>query len=166
MLISAAAFIARCAYSPANDVIAEVSDSGVLGTTVHNPDLSLNPYVLSWANDTASSNYTNNGKIVTLKFSVASNAKEGNYPVTISYDNNNDDIVNMDMSPVFFAVSNGAITVKNSVCGDVNGDGKVTSVDRAFIARYLAKWSGYDSTKLDLTAADVNEDGKVTATEE
>ena len=46
--------------------------------------------------------------------------------------------------------------------GDVTGDGKITSKDDAFLARYLAHWSGYDETTVDLYAADVNCDSKIT----
>ena len=46
--------------------------------------------------------------------------------------------------------------------GDVNKDGKITNKDTAFLARYLAKWSGYDETNVDTAAADVNADGKTT----
>ncbi|MBQ1941647.1 MAG: PDZ domain-containing protein, partial [Selenomonadaceae bacterium] len=45
--------------------------------------------------------------------------------------------------------------------GDVNGDGKVTNLDRACLARYLAGWDGYDDTTLVVDAMDVNADGKV-----
>ena len=47
--------------------------------------------------------------------------------------------------------------------GDVNGDNKVTALDNAYLARYLAKWSGYDDTTVNTKAADVNGDGRVTA---
>ena len=47
--------------------------------------------------------------------------------------------------------------------GDVNGDNKITALDNAYLARYLAKWSGYDDTTVNKNAADVNGDGKVTA---
>ena len=47
--------------------------------------------------------------------------------------------------------------------GDVNGDGKVNTKDDAALARYLAKWTGYDDTTVNTEAADVNGDGKVNA---
>ena len=59
-----------------------------------------------------------------------------------------------------------AVTVVNATVtilyGDVNKDGKVTLKDDATLARYLAKWEGYDETTVDLAAADVNGDSKVT----
>ncbi len=47
------------------------------------------------------------------------------------------------------------------IVGDVNRDGRVNTQDRILLARYLAKWIGYDAQKIDLAAADVNGDGRV-----
>ena len=47
------------------------------------------------------------------------------------------------------------------IVGDVNRDGRVNTQDRILLARYLAKWIGYDAEKIDLLAADVNGDGRV-----
>ena len=45
--------------------------------------------------------------------------------------------------------------------GETNGDGKINTLDRMIIARYLAKWEGYAERIVDMRAADVNGDGKV-----
>ena len=45
--------------------------------------------------------------------------------------------------------------------GDVNGDGSVNKLDRAFLVRYLAKWPEYPADVIDMAAADVNCDGSV-----
>ncbi len=47
------------------------------------------------------------------------------------------------------------------IVGDVNRDGLVNTQDRILLARYLAKWIGYDAERIDLAAADVNGDGRV-----
>ena len=47
------------------------------------------------------------------------------------------------------------------IVGDVNRDGRVNTQDRILLARYLAKWIGYDAERIDLAAADVNGDGRV-----
>ena len=49
--------------------------------------------------------------------------------------------------------------------GDVNADGKVNATDRRILARYLAKWSGYEEQIASWEAADINKDGKVNATD-
>ena len=55
------------------------------------------------------------------------------------------------------------VTVEGSVMlGDVTGDGKITSKDDAFLARYIAKWTGYDETNVIVAAADTNADGRIT----
>lgn len=45
--------------------------------------------------------------------------------------------------------------------GDVNADGSVNKLDRAFLVRYLAKWPEYPEDVIDMVAADVNCDGSV-----
>ena len=67
------------------------------------------------------------------------------------------------------ADSRGYITYTCSACGDsytilagdVNGDEIINMKDSVLLSRYVAKWSGYDETKIDLGAADVNGDGSV-----
>ena len=143
--------------------LTSVTDAGVLGSQSHSNDLTLKPYILFWSNGTATSNYMVNGKIVTLSFTIKDGAEEKDYPITVTYDIDNDDILNVDFNPVEFAVVNGKVTVINTIYGDVNKDGKVTALDNAFLARYIAKWSGYNDTTVDKDAADVNADTKITA---
>ena len=45
--------------------------------------------------------------------------------------------------------------------GDVNHDGKVNTLDRMVLTRYLAKWDAYPESSIDMKAADVNNDGRV-----
>ena len=69
----------------------------------------------------------------------------------------------MDFNPVEFELDDGIITIKDPLYGDVNDDGKVTAVDGAYIARYLANWQGYEADMLDLVMSDVNLNGEVDA---
>ncbi len=138
-----------------------VTDAGKLGTQYHNTDYTLNPYILSWADDTATENNCYNGVIVTLHFQIREDASEGTYPVTISYNKDNAEIYNSDFEPVFFNLEQGAVTVQNVLIGDVNGDGRVNGMDRTFLARHVAQWNGYSAQDIVYAAADVNSDGKV-----
>ena len=142
-----------------------VEDCGILGTTVHGNNITYMPYVLCWANDTAHENITANGNIVKLSFKVKDDAPEGVYNINLSYDNEEEHILNFDFETVDFDVLNGSIEVIKYVIGDVTGDGKVTSTDRITLSRYLAKWEGYDESKIVRAAADVTGDGKVTSTD-
>lgn len=91
--------------------LTSVSDGGILGVNTHKPELT-SPYTLSWSNDTAVENLTQDGVIATLRFAVNENTAEGDYPVTLSYDYDNYDVYNVDIEPVFFKTADGCVTVK------------------------------------------------------
>ena len=140
-----------------------VEDAGTFGSTNHNPSYSAFPYRLSWANDTAEKDFDMNGTIVTLKFQISEDAAEGVYPISIVEDDFTGLIFNKALETVPFVPKTGSVDVTKVLLGDVNGDGKVTPVDRACLARYLAGWAGYSADSLVIEAMDVNEDGKITA---
>ena len=129
-----------------------------MGANSHKPEL-MSPYTLSWSNDTATTNITQNGNIATLTFEVAESAKKGHYQIEAIYDYDNVDIYNKDLESVKFDISGGNVSVVDYLCGDVNSDGRVNNLDRVYITRYLANWNDYQN--INLTAADVNADGKV-----
>ncbi|MBQ3124068.1 MAG: Ig-like domain-containing protein, partial [Clostridia bacterium] len=145
-------------YDASVMTLVNVSDLGLLGESVHSSDYTAESYTLYWDNGTATSNFTTDGAIVTLTFTIKSDAKSGDYPIIVDYDFNNDDIVNCELIPVKFEIVNGFVTVKSFVYGDVNDDGKVNPLDSAYLSRYLAKWPG---VTINLDAADTNGDGKV-----
>lgn len=115
------------------------------------------------------SNYQMNGAIntddevvaFTVKFTVPSGAVADTvYDIKFAANGNNFS----DSDEQLFTVnkSNGKVTVKGDyLVGDINGDGKVTKVDRTILSRYLAKWPDY-ATLPNAEAADINKDGKVT----
>ena len=138
-----------------------VADAGVLGNSSHSDNFAATPYSLYWSNGTATQDYTTNGIIATLTFTINNDTVCGDYPITVSYDIDN--IFNYEFDPVSFNTENGKISVISFLYGDVNGDEKITLKDDAFLARYLAHWIGYDETTVDLDAADVNADSKITA---
>ncbi len=97
-----------------------ITDSGLIPGQMHSPIYTANPYKLTWANDTATENIKANGVIVTLHFNVAEDASEGMHPVTISYNYNNLDIVNVSIQPVSFNLTGGGVTVEKAVCAHTN----------------------------------------------
>ena len=101
----------RVGYDSTYLKLSSVVDAGVFGTKYHGNDVTANPYVLCWGNDDAAENFVVNETIVTLNFEVAANTPTGTYPITITYDNNNDDIYDLDIRPVEFTVNNGGIEV-------------------------------------------------------
>ena len=96
-----------------------VTDGGILGSAFHSNNYK-NPYTLSWANDTATTNITNNGTAVTLKFKVADNATVKKYSITVSYDVDNYEVIDKDMNPISFGLVNGSIDVKAAACKHTN----------------------------------------------
>ena len=140
--------------------LVEVRDLGELGVNTHNPQLSA-PYTLRWANNTLTNDITFNGNVVTLVFEISETAALGEYPVTVSYDYENYDIIDTQMNNVLFYVVDGSVRVMDVMVGDVNGDGRVNNLDSMILDRYLAKWSDYMNGAVILEAADVNCDGRV-----
>jgi len=77
---------------------------GAMHTNVYD-----SPYRLTWANDTAPSNYTDNGVLATLHFKVNEDAAAGDYPVEVSVPRFG--IMNYDGSSLNFATVDGKVTV-------------------------------------------------------
>ena len=152
----------RVAYDNALTLVS-VTDGGVLGGTMHGTNYNKNPYYLNWANDTATSNITENGVIATLRFKVADDAADGVYAVSLSYDNDDFEIFNYDAETVEFNLAAGGVEVKAYTVGDVDGNGRVNAQDRLILSRYIAQWDGYAERIEDMRAADIDGNGRVNA---
>ncbi len=109
----------KVGYDESVFTLTDVTDGGILGSAFHSNKYK-SPYTLSWANDTATTNFTGNGTAVTLTFKVADNAVIKKYPITVTYDVDNYEIIDKDMNPVVFELENGSIDVKEAVCEHVN----------------------------------------------
>ena len=106
-------------YDSSALTLTKVTDGDILGDAYHS-DNYKSPYTLCWANDTATSNIKKNGTIVTLTFKVSNSAKTGNYLISVSYDNENYDIIDKDLNPVSFTVTNGDVKVNGGSNNDNN----------------------------------------------
>ena len=88
----------------------KVTDAGILGTQSHS-DALTSPYRLMWWNPLATTNYTNNGKVVTLTFELSEEVeveKVCDLKLTVDSDNS----LNADMDSVLFNTVDGAVTIK------------------------------------------------------
>lgn len=103
------------------------------------------------------SNKTASGKLVTLRFEIKENCPDGDYNITLS----NIETLNIDENKVDFEWTNGKITVRDAMPGDITGDGQVTRTDLLRLAKHF---SGY-VVEIDEVAADVTGDGQVTRTD-
>lgn len=139
--------------------LVKAEDTGLLSGGEHKLELS-SPYRLNWANDTLTTDITENGCIAMLTFEISEDAQKGAYPIRLEFHPENGDVYNSTLNAVVFQVCDGGIAVVNAVLGDVNGDGVINGLDRAALNRYLTM--GREAAQdIDLSAADVNGDGKV-----
>jgi len=101
----------QVAYDTNILTLVEVKDAGVFGVTNHKPELQ-NPYTLAWENDTALTDFTVTGTIVTLFFDVSATAEKGaTSTVEVSYNYEKNDILNAALDKVKFEIENGSVTV-------------------------------------------------------
>ena len=111
--------------------------------------------------NSSNKNTTACGVIATITFKVKETVATGAYTIDILYDP--DEILNASQEKVSFTVECGTVHVnaKDTLLGDVNGDGTIDAADAVMIQRYD---SGLTTlTDEQLAAADVNADGLVDA---
>lgn len=129
----------------------EVKGSGLAGTWIILENV-------VWANENSLEDSTYNGVFLTFSFLIKDDVKEGDIPVSVSYDPG--DISNVDLEDVDFILETGKITVFTRVPGDVNNDGKMNAKDYLSIMQYIA---GKKDVVEDASSLDVTGDGKVNA---
>ncbi len=77
---------------------------------------------------------SSNTSIATVSNGVVTAKAAGNATITVTTEDGNKT-----------ATCDVTVTAEKTICGDLNGDGKVTALDNAILARYLAKWKGYET---------------------
>jgi hypothetical protein len=97
------------AYDSDALTLIKVIDGSLLGKYDFSNTLTDNPYVVSWENQGAEKDYTDNGSLVYLTFEIKDDASTGSLPVTLSYDAA--DIYNLAGEQISFAMAAGAVTV-------------------------------------------------------
>ena len=107
----------------------------------------------------ATDNHTGDGTICRLTFEVSKDAPEGDYEIQVLFISaSNDDFEEVAMTGV-----SGTLKVSAVIYGDVNGDGKIASVDLAMLRKYIASVDPItgESGVAIKPGADCNGDGKV-----
>ena len=91
--------------------LTDVQDGTVFttGKSTFNNHLEAIPYTMLWEDGASKVNYSSDGTLVTLTFTVLKSAKGGNSPVTVSYDSSS--TFNVDLTEVPFIMQNGSVTV-------------------------------------------------------
>lgn len=128
-----------------------VQDMSLIDGAAHTTRFT-SPYILSWENDTKTSNYISNGTLAELVFTVSSFAEPGDYDITISIPTHG--ILNSDGSEVDCSLETGVITVLTEECSHDWGDWKKSSSTRHKRSCDLCGEVEYDSHDWD--------DGEVT----
>ena len=114
-----------------------------------------NPFNIIWDDSLASENNVANGTVATLTFKVKEGVAAGDTKITLTY--NPDDVFDLYMENVAFAVENATVTVVDYLPGDVNDDGAVNNKDLGILRRFLNDWD----VEINEAASDVNADGAV-----
>lgn len=120
------------------------------------PDSLTSPFTIVC--DGMDSPATLDGTILTFSFLVSDEAvANSKLPITVSYLEG--DVVDADFEDLDLNIENGNVTVIDYIPGDVNGDGRINTVDITWIRRY--RMGGYDLGYFNEAAADVNDDGRI-----
>jgi len=87
----------------------QVVDNNELGSKCHGKVYS-SPYTLFWENGASTTNFDYSGDVVTLRFEILSDTLGS--PVTVSYDDANFDVLDVDLNPVYFEINNGSVSTQ------------------------------------------------------
>ena len=160
--------------------LVEATDKGLLGTYVGNGSSTL-----VWQNATATENFTAKGVIASLKFKVKEGTAKGEYPITLTFDQEN--TIDKDFNPVEFTPVSGKVTVieetnitsitkenvsvpyganaeelKAVLPKTVKGQGKTTG--GSAVTDMALEVEAWDTSKLNVTPSDMNAQTPTTIT--
>lgn len=107
------------------------------------------PFVIGWSS-ASTADITADGVFARLTFEISGKAAKGEYPITVTLSKG--ETYNVNLEDVDFAVTDGAVTVRSHLPGDVNDDGEVNMKDVTTLQRYLVGWD----VKINPDAADCN----------
>ena len=106
----------RIGYNSDVFSIESVKDGGILGNNSHTKNYTKNPYVLTWDEDTAEENFTENGTLATIKFKVAEGAAVGDYTFEATISGKYDIMdVNGAVSSDKYTLTNGKVTISHDL---------------------------------------------------
>lgn len=149
-------------FDPALTVVS-VENGTAPGQNMAGPIDAADGYIagrLSYAWVAGTESVNDDFTLCTVTFAIPEGAEAGtSWEIAVSADA--DDIFDIDLNNVPFAVQNGSISISdvNVLPGDVNDDGTVNAKDASALAKRLAGWS----VEINEANADTNADGTVNA---
>ncbi len=102
-------------------------------------------------------NYTANGALYELVFTVNDGTPANDYPITLTFDDS--DICNIEGDSLVYLTENGKITVYEYAVGDINLDGIIGTKDAVLLSKHLI--SSAQLNEIQLKNADINGDGQI-----
>lgn len=114
------------------------------------------PYVLLWEDGLSKNNYTKNGVLAELYFTVIDVPTKSNAIIEVTCDNGS--CFNVNLENVCFDVAKANIKIKGAL-GDLNYDGVVNSADALKVLQYSIGLIKLDDKQIKI--GDVNSDKKI-----
>ena len=112
---------------------------------------------VKWDND---SDVTENGILFTIKFKIADDATNCEFPISVKYQIGS--LKNAADDTVFPNIEAGEFAVANYTPGNIRDtDGKINNTDAIMLAQHIAGWESAKFTRAQKKAADVHKDGRV-----
>ena len=121
------------------------------GAYVTTPPTIKNPQTITMISPL--SDVTAEGVLATLTFKVAADAPDF-YEAAVSVTFRSTDIYDSNFEPVDLEATNGGVSIRHGIPGDINGDFAVDTRDAILLFRYVAGWD----VAVDPIATDVNGD--------
>lgn len=134
-----------------------LGDSGELTSNLQEGALDGDAVTAYWVDP---ENFTGNGEMLLVTFTINEGTEDGEVPVEISYTLG--DVTNQEYESVALNITNGAVNVASVIPGDVYEDGDVNVKDGLKLSQYLAEWD-VPMSEFETLAADIYKDDEINA---
>lgn len=126
------------------------------------PSYYRNPTIFMWDSESLNDEDIKDGIILELTFHTPDGV-EDDFPVTITYESGN--VFDKDFNSMELTIDNGCITSVSYLPGDVDGNGRINTLDITAIRRYISDGrktdpNGYNVV-INENAADVDANGRI-----
>jgi uncharacterized protein YjdB len=112
-------------------------------------------YLVWWR----TSNYTEDGTLLTLTFAIDPDAKPGEYPIAVAFEQHDEPRPPVDLqgNPLNIYITNGEAIALSHILGSVTNSGEVGPADLVLLARWIAN----HNVTINELAADITGNGEI-----